>query len=166
MSKRPKAKAPAVAEDLAVPKRIRKNHPLPSSSHVARHVPWTRLRRDADDNVLGLLPRAFELRPEEPALSVNWLEYFSGSRRDQLQAIAQDIRAKRTIGPQSAFGIGNVGELESQCKDLGIPVNVVYWPTKGNLSHSRIQDTKNDLDLLALIAEEVFTDFVQNKDIP
>lgn len=166
MSKKPKAKAPAAVEDPTVPKRTRKNHSLPSTDHVARHAPWKRLRRDEDDNVLGLLPQAFELRPEELGLSVNWLEYFSGSRSDQLQAIAQDVRAKRKIGPQSAFGIGNVGELESQCNDLGVPVNVVYWPTDGNLSHSRIQNTKNDIELLALIAEEVFTEFVQNKDIP
>lgn len=166
MSRISKTKAPAVVEDPAVPKRIRKNHRLPSTDHVARHAPWARLRRDEDGNVLGLLPEAFGLRPEEPGLSVNWLEYFSGSRSDQLQAIAQDVRAKRTIGPQSAFGIGNVGELESQCKDLGVPVNVVYWPTDGNLSHSRIQNTKDDLELLALIAEEIFTEFVQSKDIP
>lgn len=166
MSKKPKVKLPAAVEDPAVPKRVRKNHPLPSTDHVARHVPWKKLRRDDDDNVLGLLPEAFELRPEEPGLSVNWLEYYSGSRSDQLQAIAQDVRAKRTIGPQSAFGIGNVGELKSQCKGLGVPVNVVYWPTDGNLSHSRMQYINNDLELLALIADEVFTDFVQNKDIP
>ncbi len=166
MSKKPKAKGHTAVKDPAVPKRIGKNHSLPSTDHVARHVPWSRLRRDEDGNVLELLPEAFELRPDEPGLSVNWLEFFSGSPRDQLRAIAQDIRAKRTIGSQSAFGIGNVGKLESQCKDLGVPVSVVYCPTDGNLSHSRIHNTKNDLELLALIADEVFTEFVQNKDIP
>ena len=166
MSKKPKAKTPAAAEDPAASKQVSKNHPLSATDHVARHAPWARLRKDEDNNVLGLLPEAFELRPDEPGLSVNWLEYFAGTRSDQLQAIVKDLRAKRTLGLQSAFGIGNVGELESQCKDYDVPVKVVYWPTDGNLSHSRILGTKDQLDLMALIADEVFQDFVQNKDIP
>ena len=46
---------------------------LPDEHHVIRNVSWRRLRRDEDDNVLGFLPQAFQLRADEEYLSVNWL---------------------------------------------------------------------------------------------
>jgi hypothetical protein len=51
---------------------------LPDEDHVVRYVPWGRLRRDEDENVLGFLPQAFQLRQEEDYLSVNWLQYYDG----------------------------------------------------------------------------------------
>jgi len=51
---------------------------LPDEDHVMRFVPWGRLRKDEDDNVLGFLGDAFKLKPNEDHLSVNWLEYFGG----------------------------------------------------------------------------------------
>jgi hypothetical protein len=53
---------------------------LPDEDHVMRYVSWARLRRDEDDNILGFLGAAFQLRPDEESLSVNWLEYFDGDR--------------------------------------------------------------------------------------
>ena len=35
---------------------------LPKDNHVLRYAPFTRLHRDEDDNVIGVLPQAFELR--------------------------------------------------------------------------------------------------------
>ena len=60
---------------------------LPDEHHVMRYVPWTRLRKDEDDNVLGFLGDAFKLKPNEDHLSVNWLEYFDGDRDMKIQGI-------------------------------------------------------------------------------
>lgn len=140
---------------------------LPATDHVARHVPWSRLRKDEDHKVLGLLPEAFQLRPYEPGLSVSWLEYYPGDRSDQIKAVAKDIRSSRDIGTKSAFGIGNVGTLDGRCKDYGAPVKVVFAPTNGIPSHSLIKNLRqDDLTLLSLVAEDIFKEIIQSKDIP
>jgi hypothetical protein len=146
--------------------KLSKGMQLPATDHVVRHVPWTRLRKDEEDNVLGLLPEAFQLRPEELGLSVNWLEYYPGNRGDQIKAVAKDIRSGRGIGPKSGFAIGNVGTLCTSCKDYGAPLKVVFSPTKRLLSHSLIKNLRDDdLALLSLIAEDVFVEFIQSKNI-
>lgn len=167
MSKNRKNKKPSASADSATSKEIHKGMKLPPTDHVARHVPWTRLRKDEDDNVLGLLPQAFQLRPDEPGLSVNWLEHYNGDHKARIQAVVTNLRANLDIRPKSAFGIGNVGALESRCKNNGTPVKIVYAPTSGIPSHALIKDMhQDDLALLSLIAEDVFKELVYNKDIP
>jgi hypothetical protein len=139
---------------------------LHDKDHVARHVPWKKLRKDEDGNVIGLLPTAFQLRPQESSLSVSWLEYFSGDRENQLREMASTIRRTRDIGPKSVFGIGNVGTLRSSCQGYGTPVRVVFAPTKENSSHCQVRHLpQDDLALLALVAEDVFTEIVRAADI-
>jgi len=36
---------------------------LPNEDHVMRYVAWGKFPRDEDDNVLGFLGEAFELKP-------------------------------------------------------------------------------------------------------
>src|ERR1700731_389524 len=52
---------------------------VPPSDHVMRYAAYGRLRRDGDDNVLGLLPQAFLRKENEEYLSVTWVEYFPGA---------------------------------------------------------------------------------------
>jgi hypothetical protein len=167
MQKNRKGNKPAASADSAAPKEIHKGMKLPSMDHVARHVPWTRLRKDEDDNVLGLLPQVFQLRPDEPGLSVNWLEYYPGDHKARIHAVVNNLRANLDIRPKSAFGIGNVSVLEKCCNGNGASVRIVYAPTKGIPSHALIRDmSQDDLALLSLIAEDVFKEIVHNKDIP
>ena len=166
MPKNRKSKKPPASADSATPKEIHKGMKLPPTDYVARHVPWARLRKDEDDNVLGLLPQAFQLRPDELGLSVNWLEHYPGDHKARIQAVVNNLRANLDIRPKSAFGIGNVGALEQRCNDNGTPVKIVYAPTKGIPSHALIKDMQDDLALLSLIAEDVFKDLIHNKDIP
>lgn len=167
MSKTPKAKAPVVTAKLTVPKKIGKGQKLPATDHVARYVPWKRLRRDEDDNILGVLPEAFQLRPGELGMSVNWLEHYPGDRQARLAAVIGNLRANLDIRPKSVFASANVGALEHCCKQNGSSVKIVYAPTNGIPSHALVRDmSHDDLGLLALLADEVFTEFVQNKDIP
>ncbi len=167
MSKKPRAKAPAATADPTVPKKIGKGQKLPATDHVARHVPWQRLRKDEDDNVLGVLPEAFRLRSGELGMSVNWLEYYPGDHQARLAGVIGNLRVILDIRPKSAFAIGNVGALENCCKQSGSSVKIVYEPTKGNPCHALVRDmNQDDLGLLDLLADEVFTEFVQNKDVP
>ena len=84
---------------------------LPDDDHVMRYVPWGKLRRDGDDNVLGFLGEAFKLKPDEDSLSVNWLEYFEGDRDAKIQASVRTFRSTLTVGTKSAFGIGVTSSL-------------------------------------------------------
>ncbi len=167
MSKKPKAKAPAATAIPMGPKKIGKGQKLPATDHVARHVPWQRLRRDEDDNVLGVLPEAFRLRSGELGMSVNWLEHYPGDHQARLAAVIGSLRVNLNIRPKSAFAIANVGTLENCCKQSGSSVRIVYAPTKEIPCHALVRDMNHDdLGLLDLLADDVFTEFVQNKDIP
>lgn len=167
MSKKPKAKSPVATANPTEPKKIGKGQKLPATDHIARHVSWQRLRKDEDDNVLGVLPEAFQLRLGELGMSVNWLEYYPGDHQARLAAVIGNLRVNLDIRPKSAFAIANVGALENCCTQSGSSVKIVYMPTNGIPCHALVRDmSHDDLGLLALLADEVFTEFVQNKDIP
>lgn len=143
--------------------------------HVSRHVPYKKLLRDDEDNPVGILPQAFEMREEknEKNLSVNWLEYFGGSHADNIVNVIIGFRLSRDnkVGPNSAFGIGNVGTLEDVCaKHLYTKVRVLYNGKKSlsnNKSHASIVRLPiNNLSVMQSLATYVFTKLVPNKKIP
>lgn len=150
---------------------------LPKEDHVVRYAPFQRLHRDEDDNIIGVLPQAFELRlnDEEKYLSVNWLEYFEGDREYNIESTVKNFRESRRLiggrtGKKSAFCIGNVGKILETCVTCKFPrVRIVYENPKEsstNKSHSKIiRLPENDTALLELFAHEVFNDLVFNSDI-
>jgi hypothetical protein len=94
---------------------------LPDSDHVMRYVPWRKLLRDGDDNVLGFLPEAFEL-PNEEYLSVNWVEFFPDPAT-RIRDCIWDLRKSRKTGAKSAFAVGNVGRIKEVCLQSGYKVD-------------------------------------------
>ena len=84
---------------------------LPNDDHVMRHVSWTRLRKDEDDNILGFLPDAFQRNENHLSLSVNWLEYFEGERQSQIEACVKMFRKTITLDPAVGWAcpLGGVG---------------------------------------------------------
>ena len=139
---------------------------LPDKDHVIRHVSWTKLRRDEDGNILGFLPHAFALRPGEESLSVNWLEISDGDQNTRIKKTIWELRAANDIGKKSAFGIGNVGNIKSICKNKTVTVKIVYAPTKNIPSHSDIRHLpKDNLSLLQALATDAFCELVRNADI-
>ncbi|MHB1620441.1 MAG: hypothetical protein ACYCTY_10760 [Sulfuricella sp.] len=147
-------------------KKINRGMKLPDQDHVIRHVSWSKLRRDEDDNILGFLPQAFALRPGEKSLSVNWLDIFDGDYDARTKKTILELRAAKVISKKSAFGIGNVGNIEKICKKDGAPVKIVYAPTHGIPSHSEIRHLpRDDLSLLEALATDAFLEFVRNADI-
>lgn len=140
---------------------------MPPEHTVARYVPWARLRRDGDDNVVGVLPQAFSLRDDEEYLSATWLEYFSGTRDQQLLAMVSCIRnSKLAVKPKSGFALGNVAEISDACSKIGVKIRVIHEREDDNEAHTALRRWPADNpDLLTLIADEIWNDIVLNKDI-
>jgi hypothetical protein len=142
---------------------------LPNEDHVMRYVPWGKLRRDGDDNVLGFLAEAFKLRPDETYLSVNWLEHFEfeGDREAQIQASVKTFRKTLNVGAKSAFGIGNVARIKEVCSARDVDVRIVYEPKDENQSHSAIRRLpRDDAMLLDALAADAFVELIHNRAIP
>ena len=139
---------------------------LPDEDHVMRHVPWGKLRKDEDDNVLGFLPQAFQLRPDEESLSVNWMEFFTDPAT-RARDLVWAMRKARDIGGKSAFGIANVGKIKETCLACGVKVRIVHEPKDNEPAHAGCRRLpKDDLILLEALAQDAFTQMVQNADIP
>lgn len=146
---------------------LNKGQQLLDVHHVMRYVPWSKLRRDGDDNVLGFLTAAFELRATEESLSVNWLEYFSGSHQDQLTECVNEFRGSFSVKSKSAFGVANVRKVKDIFQGSGKAVRIVYSPSPDNCSHASIQKLPRDeFALLDALAADAFTEIVMNAQVP
>jgi hypothetical protein len=143
---------------------------IPNDDHVMRYVPWGRLRKDGDDNVVGFLPQAFQLRQDEDYLSVNWLEFYDGDRETQIRLSVWVIRDsfERPLGGKSAFAIGNVGKIKDISEAVGSRVRIVHEPDdEKNPAHCGMRQLpRDDLTLLEALASDAFTERVNNADVP
>jgi hypothetical protein len=139
---------------------------LPDEDHVMRYVPWGKLLKDEHDNVLGFLGEAFKLKPDEPYLSVNWLEWFGGNRDANIRASVKTFRSTLTVGFKSAFGIGNVAKIKEVCRANGASVRIVHEPRDDNNSHSGIRRLPpDDFTLLEALAADAFVELIHNSHI-
>lgn len=142
---------------------------LPAEDHVVRYVPWARLRKDEDDNVIGVLGAAFRLRDDEDYLSATWAEYFAGSHADRVAAAVRAVRAsKLKVAPRSGFATGNVNDIKEAClADKGRhKIRIVHERTDDNEAHTALRGWPRDNeDLLNLLADGVWSSYVLNKDI-
>ena len=138
-----------------------------------RHVPFQRLAKNSDDVVFGNLAAALEVRPQDNhQLSVNWLEFYDGMHKDRIAATVRAFRASRAVegskvGRKSGFAIAKVGRVKKIGNDRDRRLRIVFWPSKGNPSHSLIQPLHaEESTLLETLANEAFTELVINGDIP
>lgn len=146
---------------------LNKGQKLLDDHNVMRHVSWAKLRRDGDDNVIGFLPSAFELREAEEYLSVNWLEYFPGNRTCQITECVKEFRSNLNVRPKSAFGISGVKRIKEVCQGVGKSIRIVYSPTANNLSHASIYKLpRNEFSLFESLASDAFTEIIMNSQIP
>lgn len=133
---------------------------LPDADDVVRHVRKRLLRRDEDGNVLGALPEAFQLREAEEYLSITWLQHFSSDYEIGLIAAAQAITNQLGVKKGDAFTTGCVGKVKELCKQRDIRVRILHeGKNKKNPGYSSLRGLPRDnLDLLMLLAEDVFRD--------
>ena len=76
------------------------------------------------------------------------------------------MRRERDLGAKSLFAIGNVGKIKSTCLVAGSRVRITHEPREGNPADPGIRRLpRDDLALLAALADDAFTDMVRNTDI-
>lgn len=142
---------------------------VPPEDSLIRNVPWARLRKDADDNVLGVDSSAFRLRDGESYLSATWLELFAGaSQIDKLHGAVRHIR-KSDWKPsaKSGFAIGNVQEVAAVCLSRTHKIRVVHEETADNRAHVAVRRwPKDDAVLFEELAAGVWGALILNKDCP
>jgi hypothetical protein len=133
---------------------------LPLEDHVVRFVPKNRLRKDADGNVMGVLPQAFQRRDSEQYLSGTWLEHFATDYEQGLIGSAAAIRRQLTVKPRDGFTVGGFGDVIRICDGLGVRVRTLHEPVHPeNTGHCAMRGLpRDDLELFSLLADDVLTD--------
>jgi hypothetical protein len=123
---------------------------LPEKDHIVRYVPWTKVDKDADDNVRGILAIAYERREDEDGLSVNWLEMAGEIQTEAaLRKTLNLIGANMTVGKKARLAVSNVQKFKEVCADRDKKVRIVHAPINGNEPHSEVRKIpRNDLRLL------------------
>ena len=141
---------------------------VPPDDQLARAVPWTRLRRDEDDNVIGVQAATFRLRKDEAYLSAAWLEYFDGSRQERIVSLVTEFRRsnmKPTV--KSGFALGQNERIKDACAARNHRVRVIHEPTEDNVAHVAVRRWPVEDDLLCeQMAREVWSELIMNRDIP
>lgn len=146
--------------------KLKRGHSLPDGDHVVRYVAWNRLRRDGDDNVLGVLPQAFSLRDGENSLSVNWLEYYESDRSTNLTECVKAFRNIFSRGKKSGYAVANVFNVKAVFLREQRPIKIVYEPTQ-NKAHSAIYaKIDDDLALLEELGSEFYKEFHFDSKFP
>ena len=151
-----------------LPMAPKKNSKIPIDNHIIRYIPPSRLRKDENDKVIGVLGVAFALKPNEKYLSATWLEYFP----DKVDAVIAIRNSNLSVKPKSGFAIGKVDSIQSACLySSATRVFIVYDPTilpKPNLGHVAVKNfPSDDTGLLELLAAEAWADgLILNSDIP
>ncbi|MDE0513801.1 MAG: hypothetical protein OXI88_18715 [Gammaproteobacteria bacterium] len=116
--------------------------PLPDADHVARYCKPTAVQ----DGIP--LPEAFIPRNREEYISVNWLEYFSGTRNksEQLKRIRSDIQESGSLrlAASGKFAVLNVGKTKERILNaLRVSLTIEHWPLDNNPSHGGIRYDRN-----------------------
>jgi hypothetical protein len=113
--------------------------PIPDEHHVSRHVknkliyPTLNGERRVDS-------LAFRLRPDEIYVSVDWVEYFQGDLRQQLDTIRNVLINLRrfNIKKNSALAVVNVYEIKAAGQKGGCELSVLNLGNQYDPSHSGI----------------------------
>jgi hypothetical protein len=144
--------------------------PIPDDHHVVRFVPWARLRKDEDDNVIGVLGIAFRLRDNEEYLSTTWAEFFDGTFPENIHCAVRAIRASDLkVTTKSGFAIGQVGQIKSCCSSgkQSHAIRIVHERTDDNPAHAAVRRWPRDNDsLLDLLAETEWRTTILNLSVP
>lgn len=140
---------------------------LPPHNHVMRYVSWNKLRKNENDEVIGVLGEAFKMRDSDKSLSTTWLEYFLGSREEQITAAVRAVRAsKLEVKPKSGFAIGEVGAIQADCAARNYKVSIFHEPEDDNEAHAAVRSLpRDDMELLEHLAIGAWADWILNKTV-
>lgn len=88
---------------------------LQDADSVARFCSYQRQIRDENDQVIGVIPQFFELRPNisETYLSCEWIEFYKGEREEQLSAVVEAVRNRvKSKSKKAKVAILNVEKIK------------------------------------------------------
>lgn len=143
---------------------------LPPEHHIVRNASWAKLRKDENDNVIGVLGIAFKMRDVDTYLSTTWLEYFSGSRSDQIISAVKAMRASNlTIPTRSGFAIGNVRRITdtAAAAEKAYRLRILHERADDNKAHVAVRRfPRDDMELFELLAIDAWSEVVLNSDVP
>jgi hypothetical protein len=156
---------------------LKKNDPIPNDDHILRYVSPSRLRKDEDENVIGILGEAFKLREGESDLSANWIEYFNGSHDEQIHHAVKEFRTHFPVRPKAGFAVGKVVDIKSLCAEKrNRRIVIVSDPTTKktldgkpykNKTHVAVKSLPaEDMELLELLATDAWSHLVLNNAVP
>ena len=146
---------------------MKKGALLPGADHVIRHIPVKHLIYNDDGEVVDFYPQAFELRPGEDHLSVNWIQYFDNDFNKGLIKTVHSTRKARKIGSHTFFAVANIQTIKNVFISNSLKPRIAYWPiSKTNPSHSGIFHINNELEFLQNIQKLAFTKHIPNSSIP
>jgi len=122
-----------------------------------RHVQPARLRKDADDQVIGFLAQAFERRADEDYLSAAWVEYAARPTfPENIAATVIAFQANRKVRASHRFAVGKIREA---CLGHGQKVRISHEPLEDFEAHASIRQFNTDAsELLELLAEETWAE--------
>jgi hypothetical protein len=139
---------------------------LEADHHCVRYVPWARLRKDEEDNVIGVLGAAFRLRDDEDYLSATWAEFFPGDHEARICASVRAIRASKiNVTARSGFAVGVVAAIKDVCLSdrKQHRIRIIHEAADDNPAHTALRGWPRDNDeLLELLAEEAWSATVLN----
>jgi len=130
-----------------------KGDPVPNKDHICRYCSATQCTEKGQ--VTGA---AFQLRPIDENLSVNWLEFLRlASRQEQISEVRRVLSL--TLGAKAKIAVLNVGEILNYVRTQSPDsrnLSVLHNPEEDDPSHSGIYGLRYDDHLIAdLIAEVV-----------
>jgi hypothetical protein len=132
---------------------------IPHKDHISRYCSATQCTEQ--EQVTGV---AFQLRPTDEHLSVNWLEFLRlTNRQAEIREVRRILSSKLKLGSKAKIAILNVGEVinyvrmqSPDSRNLG----VLHDPEENDPSHSGIYGYRYEDHLIAdLIAEVVQTTY-------
>jgi hypothetical protein len=139
---------------------------IPDIDDIARHVPWARLEKDEDDNVIGIYPEAFRLREGESYLSACWVDFYAGTKPQKIRQNYDDMSKRRSLGKKSGFAITNVGSLKCTCEGRGAKPRVVHETGHPTQSYVAVRKFPSDDDeLLEILATGCWSELFLVKDL-
>lgn len=120
---------------------------IPDSDHVARYCKPSTI--DGDE----IQATAFFLRPEEPDLSVNWLEFFKLKSREKEISEIQKIYSRKfkKVSSNARIAVLNVGETKIKVLESEDKRNLKFKhnPLQEDPSHSSIYDMRPNAEEIA-----------------
>jgi hypothetical protein len=128
---------------------------IPSNDYVMRQISPSRLRKDGDGKVVGILAEAFEqIQPD--GLSVTWVDFWNSDefqRPFDARAAIQRTRPSKNAG----YACANCEAIISVGVKSGSKIRILHDPLAGNDGHALVKIPEENVELFDLLAREIFT---------